>query len=77
LSNASLAIFRKNKKIIKLFDRMETRKVILPADVMVKSKNAINEALKFEELYILSKKEINDVFIESEIARLTQLERRL
>lgn len=77
LSRASLAIFRKNKKVLRLFDKIETRKVILPAEVMVCNKNAINEALRFEELYILSKKEINDVFIESEIARLTQLERRL
>jgi len=77
LSKASLDIFRKNKKLPKLFDKIETRKVILPAGVMIGNKNAINEALRFEELYILSKKEINDVFIESEIARLTQLERRL
>ncbi|MFA5142597.1 MAG: aldolase/citrate lyase family protein [Candidatus Omnitrophota bacterium] len=77
LGKTSINIFKKNRRILGLFDRMETRKVILPSSVMVGNKKAINEALRFEELYILSKKEINDVFLESEIARLTQLERRL
>jgi hypothetical protein len=34
------------------------------------------EALKFEEMYIVSKKEFSDVKIGSEIARLTELKRR-
>lgn len=76
ISVNSLELFKRHKKIIKLFDKIETRKVILPASVMLNNANALKAALKFEELYILSKKEINDLFMEAEIARLTQLERR-
>jgi hypothetical protein len=57
--------------------KLETRKVILPTISFVEKENAIKEALKFEELYILSKKEFNDVQIGSEIARLTELKRRM
>jgi hypothetical protein len=77
LSAKSIALFRKHKPVSLLFDRLETRKVMLPMRVMLGGKNALSEALKFEELYILSKKEISDLFMEGEIARLTQLERRL
>ena len=57
--------------------KLETRKVILPTKLFVEKENAIKEALKFEELYILSKKEFSDVQIGSEIARLTELKRRM
>jgi len=77
ISIKSLQMFKVHKRINKLFDQLETRKVILPLKIMLNNINALKEALKFEELFILSKKEINDLFMESEIARLTQLERRL
>lgn len=57
--------------------KLETRKVILPTLFFLEKENAIKEALKFEELYILSKKEFSDVQIGSEIARLTELKRRM
>ena len=57
--------------------KLETRKVILSTKSFVEKENAIKEALKFEELYILSKKEFSDVQIGSEIARLTELKRRM
>lgn len=60
-----------------LIHRLETRKIILPTEVLLSSGKVLKEALKFEELYILSKKEFGDVFIASEIARLTELQRRL
>jgi hypothetical protein len=44
--------------------------------MMLENKNSIAEALRFEELYILSKKEISDLFMESETARLTRLKMR-
>mgnify|MGYP003950876435 FL=1 len=56
--------------------KLETRKVILPTKTFVEKENAINEVLKFEELYILSKKDFSDVQIGSEISRLTELKRR-
>ena len=51
--------------------------MILPTKSFVEKENAIKEALKFEELYILSKNEFSDVQIGSEIARLTELKRRM
>ena len=74
LSKKSMERFRRDaEKWSGLIHRLETRKVILPTKMMLENKNSIAEALKFEELYILSKKEINDLFIESETARLTRL----
>lgn len=55
---------------------IETRKVILPTGAAISGEDSIREALKFEELYILSKKEFGDLFIESEISRLMKLTRR-
>lgn len=77
LSTKSLGLFRGHKKIADLFTSIETRKVILPTRAILTNASSLKEALKFEELYILSKKEIHDLSIESDIARLTQLERRL
>lgn len=57
--------------------KLETRKVILPTKTFLDKDNAIKEALKFEELYILSKKEFSDIQIGSELSRLTELKRRL
>lgn len=57
--------------------KLETRKVILPTKLFVEKENTIKEALKFEELYILSKKEFSDIQIGSDIARLTELKRRM
>ena len=76
VSKKSVELFRRDeKKWQKLILRLETRKVILPFEMMIK-KNAIKEALRFEELYILSKKEIVDLFMESETSRLTRLKMR-
>jgi len=57
--------------------KLETRKVILPIKSFLEKENAIKESLKFEELYILSKKEFSDIQINSEITRLTELKRRM
>jgi 4-hydroxy-2-oxoheptanedioate aldolase len=76
VSKGSIELFRKNKKKWQsLILRLETRKVIFPFEMMIK-KNAIKEALRFEELYILSKKEISDLFMEPETSRLTRLKMR-
>ena len=58
-------------------NQLETRKVILPTQSFCDKADAIKEALKFEELYILSKKEFSDLHIDSEIARLPELQRRM
>ena len=59
-----------------LIYKLETRKVILPTYIFFNKKNALKEALIFEELYILSKKEFIDIQISGEISRLTELNRR-
>ena len=68
-------IYKNEKKWQSLILCLETRKVIFPFEMMIK-KNAIKEALRFEELYILSKKEISDLFMEPETSRLTRLKMR-
>ena len=77
LSKQSIEQFKKKGDnwggLIRYF---ETRKVILPAEVMLKGKNSIVQAHRFEELYILAKKEMGDLFMESENARLEELKRR-
>jgi len=57
--------------------KIETRKVILSMETVFDKKDAIKQALRFEELYILSKKEFSDVNIGMDIARLTELQRRI
>ena len=68
---------QKYQKLKSLIYKLETRKVILPTKIFLEKENAIKEALKFEELYILSKKEFGDMQIGSELSRLTELKRRL
>lgn len=77
ISLATIERFKQNPPSAKSINNIETRKVVLPRDVAIGSNGAIQEALKFEELYILSKKELSDLFIESEISRLIKLSRRL
>jgi HpcH/HpaI aldolase/citrate lyase family protein len=60
-----------------IIQKLETRKVILPIDSFLEKENAVQEALRFEELYILSKKEFYDIQIGSEISRLKELKSRI
>jgi len=76
LSVATIEKMNKNSDQIKNISKLETRKVILPKNIMLHKAEVIVEALKFEELYILSKKEFSDLFIESEVSRLAKLTRR-
>tara|TARA_B100001123_G_C15241441_1_gene999263 strand:+ start:214 stop:348 length:135 start_codon:yes stop_codon:yes gene_type:complete len=43
---------------------------------MLENKNSVREAHRFEELYILCKKEMGDLFMEAKNARLLELNRR-
>jgi len=72
----TIEIYSKIKKIKSIIKRMETRKVILPTNTFLRKPNALSEALKFEELYILYKKEMLDLRISSEISRLSILKTR-
>lgn len=72
----SINTVNNNKKIQMLFDRAETRKVVMPLQSLLKT-NALQSIFEFEKLYILSKKEINDIFMDDELKRLVELEKRL
>ena len=46
---------------------------MLPTSIFLNKKLALNNALKFEEIYIIQKKELNDMKLASEISRLSNL----
>jgi len=63
-------------KLKDLILKIETRKVVFYTDKLFNGEDPIKQALKFEELYILSKKDFSDMYVDSEISRLTELGRR-
>jgi len=78
LSSKSIDLFNSAYAHLKTqIYKLETRKVILPTNEFLNKAKAIKEALKFEELYILSKKDFSDLQISAEINRLTELKRRI
>lgn len=77
ISRETIEKFKQKPAYTKYIDKIETRKVILLSDVVINKKDAIRQALKFEELYILSKKELSNLFMEAEVSRLIKLTRRL
>ncbi len=76
ISSKTIEKFKENPDLYENISAIETRKVILAKKEMLFKENALEEALKFEELYILSKKEISNVMIEAELMRLEKLEER-
>ena len=66
----------KEKNLDKYLTKIETRKVMLPTNSFLKKKYALENALKFEEIYILQKKELYDLKLSSEILRLSNLNTR-
>lgn len=76
ISTKTIEKFKMNPDLCENITAIETRKVVLPKKTMLYKEDALEEALKFEELYILSKKEISNVMIESELLRLEKLEER-
>lgn len=72
----SIKNFSQNSSIKKNIDKIETRKVILPANKFINKKGALEAALKFEELYILMKNELNEFNTKADISRLSILRTR-
>ena len=77
LSQITMDLLKKRPELCGMLSRLETRKIILPTDSFVHKPDAIKNSLKFEELYILAKREMHNVLMNAEISRLTQLQRRL
>lgn len=76
ISATTIERFGSQPELATLLDAMETRKVVLPVDSMLRGPGALEEALKLEELYILSKREISETMIGAELARLEKLRTR-
>lgn len=76
LNADTIKIYQGREDVASLLYRMETRKVILPTSTLLTHPEALKEALFFEELYILSKKEFLDMRVASEMKRLTNLKTR-
>ena len=56
---------------------IETRKIVLPVDQMLEKKNALKEALMFEELYLSSKLDTEVWFSKADQDRLEKLKNRI
>jgi 4-hydroxy-2-oxoheptanedioate aldolase len=78
LTKASIGRFRgRSKEWIGQVASLETRKIILPADIMLEKDESLEESIKFEELYLHSKLEIEKMFTELDRDRLFKLKNRL
>ena len=75
ISNNTIKIYKEKKNLLNLINKIETRKVIMTSKSMM-TKNAVDQALNFEKLYILSKNEINNFRSSAETNRLTILSTR-
>lgn len=76
VSGRTVERYGRMPELASLVDCMETRKVVLPTRSMLDGGEALNEALRLEELYILSKKQISDAMLRPELERLEKLRRR-
>ena len=72
----TIKLYSREKNLDKYLTKIETRKVMLPTNSFLKKKYALENALKFEEIYILQKKELYDLKLSSEILRLSNLSTR-
>ena len=78
ITKASIECFRRrSKEWTKQIASLETRKIILPADIMLEKAGALEGAIKFEELYLRSKLETETMLTKSDRGRLDKLKNRL
>jgi len=78
LTKVSIERFRgRSKEWAGQVTSLETRKIILPADIMLEKDEALGESIKFEELYLRSKLETEKMLTESDRERLSTLKTRL
>jgi len=76
-SKATIERINARERVITgLVEQYETRKVIMSSDSFLGLDHSVDDALRFEKLYILSKQEFSDLKINPEIERLTELQRR-
>jgi exonuclease VII small subunit len=74
----SISRFRQNRENLeKCISSIETRKVILPVEIFLEKEHALEKALKFEELYLRAKLEIEQVLSQSDRVRLAKIKSRI
>ncbi len=74
---ASIELLKARPGLAEKLDDIETRKVIIPRALLLKKPEALREALRFEEEWILSRKECTDLIIAQDMKRLEKLQARL
>ena len=78
LSRDSIECFRNRSKEWPMqITNLETRKVILPTNIMLEKEGALKEAIKFEELYLRFKFGVEELMIRSDRERFAKLKDRL
>ena len=76
LSQKSIGILAQRPGICAHVSHFETRKVVIPGSLLFSRPEVVGEALKFEELYLLSRKEILEDAFAEDGKRLAVLESR-
>jgi hypothetical protein len=76
LSQKSIGVLAQRPGICAHVSHFETRKVVIPGSLLFSRPEVVGEALKFEELYLLSRKEILEDAFAEDGKRLAVLESR-
>lgn len=76
VNRKTISSFNKEYQIKRLIKKIETRKIMLPTNIFLKKKGALEASLDFEKNYILSKKQKTDLIMKSELNRLSILNNR-
>jgi len=78
ITTESVNLFKKNRKNLEGYiSSIETRKIVLPIDQLLENKNALAEALGFEELYLSSKLATEAWLSKADQDRLAKLKKRI
>ena len=78
ISTESINQFRKQRKKFKdRISSIETRKIILPVESFLEKERALEEALRFEDLYLRAKLETERLFSQADRNRLAKLKPRI
>ena len=78
ISRDSIECFHSRpKEWLRQITNLETRKVILPTNIMLENEEALKESIKFEELYLHFKIGVEELMISSDKERFAKLKERL
>jgi len=78
ITTKSIDQFRANRKdLAGRISSIETRKIVLPIDIFLEKEHALEEALRFEELYLRAKLETDQMLSQADRDRLAKLKSRI